>query len=102
MAKNEEPSMEERMARLRLPRGKEVFGLVEKTHGSGHLSVRCKDGHTRICRIPGKMHKRTWIREGDVVIVEPWVVQSDEKADVVYRYTQTQVKWLSRKGIWNE
>ncbi|KXB09697.1 hypothetical protein AKJ35_00135 [candidate division MSBL1 archaeon SCGC-AAA833F18] len=90
------------MARLRLPKDNEVLGLVEKTLGSGHLRVRCKDGHTRMCRIPGRMRKRTWIREGDVVIVEPWQVQSDEKADIVYRYTRTQVKWLSQKGIWNE
>ncbi|KXB02539.1 hypothetical protein AKJ44_00030 [candidate division MSBL1 archaeon SCGC-AAA261F17] len=90
------------MARLRLPKDNEVLGLVEKTFGSGHLRVRCKDGLTRMCRIPGRMRKRTWIREGDVVIVEPWQVQSDEKADIVYRYTRTQVKWLSQKGIWNE
>lgn len=102
MAKDEELSLEEKMARLRLPKDNEVLGLVEKTLGSGHLRVRCKDGHTRMCRIPGRMRKRTWIREGDVVIVEPWQVQSDEKADIAYRYTRTQVKWLSQKGIWNE
>ena len=28
------------------------------------VMVKCQDGHTRICRIRGKMKRRTWIREG--------------------------------------
>ncbi|KXB01554.1 translation initiation factor 1A [candidate division MSBL1 archaeon SCGC-AAA259O05] len=102
MAKDEEPSLEDRIARLRLPRNDEVFGVVEKALGSGHMKVRCEDGNTRICRIPGKMQKRVWIREDDVVIVDPWQVQSDEKGDIVYRYNQTQLGWLRKEGIWEE
>lgn len=102
MAEEEEKSLEERISSLRIPRDDEVFGVVEKSMGSGHMKVRCKDGNTRTCRIPGKLHKRVWIREGDVVIVEPWQVESDEKGDIVYRYTQTQVGWLKRAGIWDE
>lgn len=100
MAKDKEPSLEERIASLRLPRNDEVFGIVEGAMGAGHMKVKCKDGHTRTCRIPGRLRKRVWIREGDVVIVKPWQVQSDEKADIVYRYTQTQLTWLKREGIW--
>lgn len=102
MAKDEEPSLKERIASLRLPRNDEVFGVVEKAMGSGHMKVRCKDGNTRTCRIPGRMRKRVWIREDDVVIIEPWQVQSDEKGDIVYRYTQTQLGWLRKEGIWEE
>jgi hypothetical protein len=29
------------------------------------------------------------------------MVQSEEKGDVVYRYTRTQVEWLRRKGLWS-
>ena len=100
MAKDEEPSLEERISSLRRPRKNEVFGVVEDAMGSGHMKVRCKDGYTRTCRIPGRLRKRVWIREGDVVIVEPWQVQSDEKGDIVYRYTQTQLGWLKKAGIW--
>ena len=31
-----------------------------------------------------------WIKEGDLLKVEPWVVQSEHKCDVKYRYTKTQ------------
>lgn len=102
MTDEEELSLEEKIARLRLPKGNEVFGIVEKTLGSNHLKVRCKDGNVRTCRIPGKMRKRVWIREGDLVIVGPWKVQSDERGDIVHRYTRTQVRWLSKKGLWKE
>ena len=62
------------------------------------IKVRCADGNIRMTRIPGKMKKRIWIREGDVVLVKPWDFQSDQKADVIWRYTRTESNWLERKG----
>jgi len=53
-----------------------------------------------MCRIRGKMKKRTWIREGDTVIVVPWSFQ-DVKGDVTWRYTGPQVNWLERKGFFD-
>ncbi len=76
----------------------EMFGVVEKLAGASHVNVLCEDGFTRNTRIPGKMKKRMWIREGDLVIVKPWQFQT-EKADVVYRYTQTQANYLSRSNV---
>jgi len=86
--------------RVRVPRerDREVLGTVERLLGANRLKVRCMDGKVRLARIPGKMKKRIWIREGDVVIVVPWSFQ-DEKADVVWRYTFPQVGWLQRKGF---
>ncbi len=75
-----------------------MFGIVEKLSGASRLNVMCEDGFTRSSRIPGKMKKRMWIREGDLVIVKPWPFQN-EKADVVYRYTQTQANYLSRNRL---
>lgn len=75
-----------------------MFGVVEKLSGASRLLVMCEDGFTRNARIPGKMKKRMWIREGDLVIVKPWDFQK-EKADVEYRYTQTQASYLSRNNL---
>ena len=74
-----------------------MLGIVEALLGANHIKVRCLDGKTRMARIPGKLKKRIWIREGDVVIVVPWEFQ-DEKADVIWRYTNPQVEWLEEKG----
>ena len=75
-----------------------MFGIVEKLSGASRLMVMCEDGFTRSSRIPGKMRKRMWIRENDLVVVKPWEFQN-EKGDVVYRYTQTQASYLSRNKL---
>ncbi|MHB8395736.1 MAG: translation initiation factor eIF-1A [Thermoplasmataceae archaeon] len=86
--------------RVILPNRKkgEMFGIVEKLSGASRLMVMCEDGFTRSSRIPGKMRKRMWIRENDLVVVKPWEFQN-EKGDVVYRYTQTQASYLSRNKL---
>lgn len=84
--------------RVRSPRKGEIPGLVEQIMGHGKLRVRCADEKMRLCRIPGKMKKRIWIREGDVVLIKPWAFQTGEKADVVWRYTRTEANWLERRG----
>ena len=85
--------------RVRSPRRGEIPGVVEQILGHGKLKVRCNDKQSRLCRIPGKMKKRIWIREGDVVLVKPWDFQSDEKADVIWRYTRTEANYLERRGF---
>ena len=62
----------------RLPEDYEVFGIAEKLLGYDRILVRCFDGFTRLCRIRGKMKRRTWIRINDVVLVSPWDFQSDK------------------------
>jgi hypothetical protein len=44
------------------------------------------------------MRRRQWVREGDLIVVQPWDFQ-DEKANVCMRYTKTQSLYLSRKGV---
>ncbi|RLI81201.1 MAG: translation initiation factor eIF-1A [Archaeoglobales archaeon] len=89
----------EEVIRVRLPdrSRREMFGIVTTMLGGGHVKVKCEDGKERLGRIPGKLRKKIWIREGDVVVVVPWSFQ-DEKCDVIWRYTNPQVEWLERKG----
>jgi translation initiation factor 1A len=98
--RGQEGDAENVITRVRLPhkQDREMFGYVESLLGSNRIKVRGLDGVTRMARIPGKMKKRIWIREGDVVIIVPWDFQK-EKADVIWRYTGPQVDWLQRKGF---
>ncbi len=82
-----------------MPRGGEVLGIVEQTLGASRMLVRCKDSKTRVCRIPGKIKRRIWVKEGDVVIVKPWSVQGEEKGDIIWRYTRPQVDRLVNQGL---
>lgn len=100
MAKDVEPTQEEiEISRTRIPRNNEILGTVEIMLGGDKMRVKCNDGNTRICRIPGKLRKRVWIRVGDLVLVEPWSTQSNERADIIFRYTSTQANWLRRKNF---
>jgi translation initiation factor 1A len=77
----------------------EVLGVVVKLLGFDRILVKCQDGKERLCRIRGKMKRRVWIRDGDIVIVSPWDFQSDKRGDVTWRYTHAQAENLRRKGI---
>lgn len=85
--------------KTRIPRREdlELFGLVMQLHGTDQIKVLAEDGVERMCRIPGKMKKRVWIRENDIVIIRLWDFQPI-KADIVWRYTGNQVEHLKRKG----
>jgi translation initiation factor 1A len=86
------------VVRVRLPRGNQTIGYVESRLGGGRMRVRCFDGFTRVCRIPGSKKRGLWVRDGDYVIVIPWEYGGDEKGDVVYKYRGAQVNWLKKNG----
>ena len=92
------PTEEEEAARLRLPRNNEVLGIVEQRLGASKMKVRCFDSKERITRIPGRLKRKLWVREGDIVLVEPWEFGGDEKGDIIFKYKPVQVKLLQQKG----
>jgi translation initiation factor 1A len=83
------------------PSKNDILGVAQKMLGFDRVMVKCQDGNNRICRIRGKMKRRTWIREGDIVLVSPWDFQGDERGEIFWRYTQSQVDELKQKGILN-
>ena len=89
---------EEEIKDMMLPSANDVLGVATKMLGYDRIMVKCQDGHERLCRIRGKMKRRTWVRQGDIVLVSPWDVQSDKRGDVFWRYTRAQAAWLRDKG----
>lgn len=99
---NEEEHHEEgtdEVVRVRLPRDREVLGIVEQRLGASKMRVRCMDGKLRICSIPGSKKKNLWIREGDTVLVNPWELSKDTKGDVIYKYKPNQALVLKKRGL---
>ena len=86
--------------RVNLPNKKinEMFAIADQILGGRRVRAVCEDGESRLARIPVMMRRRQWVREGDLVIVQPWDFQ-DSRADVRMRYTKTQSIYLSRKGV---
>ncbi len=93
---------EQEIFRVKLPRGKETLGILDQRLGGSRMRVRCLDGKTRICRVPGRLKKKLWVREGDVLLIEPWQLGGDDKGDVIYKYRPNQVDWLKKNGYLKE
>lgn len=89
---------EEELSEMVLPVANDVLGVAVKLLGYDRVLVKCQDGHERLCRIRGKMKRRVWIREGDIVLVSPWDFQSDKRGDIFWRYKRSQAEWLRKKG----
>ena len=64
------------------PKG-EMFAVAETFQGGSRLQLICEDGERRMGRIPGKLRRRMWVRENDLLIVVPWSFQ-DSKACLLY------------------
>jgi len=88
---------EQELNTLVLPSPNDVLGVAIKLLGFDRVLVKCQDGHERLCRIRGKMKRRVWIREGDVVLVSPWDFQTDKRGDLIWRYTRAQAEQLRRE-----
>jgi len=84
--------------RVRIPKGKEIIGIIAQRCGGSRMLVSCMDGKSRNCKVPGRLRRGMWLREGDVVIVEPWEFD-DDKAYIMYKYTPNQVRKLKEKGM---
>ncbi len=90
----------EEVGRLPLPRRNrgEIFGVASQLLGAARIRVMCEDSVSRMGRITGKMKKKMWIREGDLLILRPWGFQ-EGKADILFRYSRTQATYLARKNL---
>jgi translation initiation factor 1A len=86
------------LQKMLLPSANDVLGVATRVLGAERFLVKCQDGKERLCRIRGKMKKRAWVREGDVVLVSPWDFQFDKRGDIFWRYRKNQTEWLRGHG----
>jgi translation initiation factor 1A len=89
---------ESALKEIRLPEEGELFGRVLKMMGGENVMIKCDDNVTRRGRIRGKLKRRVWIRDNDIVIIAPWDFNENERGDIVWRFTLPQVEWLKDNG----
>lgn len=89
---------ESQLREIKLPQEGELLGRVVKLLGSDHIMVKCTDGKTRMGRIRGKLKRKIWIRDNDIVILAPWDFKQDERGDIIWRFTLSQMDWLKSNG----
>ncbi len=86
------------VSRARVPQKGQVLGRVEQRYGGAKMLVKCSDGKDRNCRVPGRMKRKLWLREGNIVLIEPWEFEGDTRGDVIFKYTPAETEWLRRSG----
>lgn len=89
---------EETFTRARLPRGKEVIGVVSQRLGGNRMEIRTSSGKMMNCRVPGRFKRSMWLKIRDVVLVEPWKYDST-KGDVIFKYNSSAINQLRKKGL---
>ncbi|THH04002.1 hypothetical protein EW145_g5837 [Phellinidium pouzarii] len=73
------------------------YAQVIKMLGNGRLEAQCFDGEKRLAHIRGKMRKKVWINQGDIVLLSLREFQ-DDKADVIAKYTPDEARNLKAYG----
>lgn len=98
MGKRKVFTEEEISKTLVTPGPNQLIGKVIGLLGSGWAVVLCQDEKTRRCRVRGKLRRRIWVKNNDIVLVEPWQFQEDH-GEILFRYTGGQVDYLISKEI---
>ena len=65
--------------------------------GNGRLEAMCFDGNKRLAHIRGKLRKKVWINQGDIILLSLRDYQ-DEKGDVILKYTADEARSLKAYG----
>lgn len=65
--------------------------------GNGRLEAMCFDGEKRLAHIRGKMRKKVWINNGDIILLSLREFE-DGKADVIQKYTPDEARSLKQHG----
>ena len=99
MKKNSKKSGQNFTKKTRLHTIEEQFAVVIEMSGGSRLRATCEDGKTRMVRIGGKLKKRMWVRDNDLILIKPWPIQGDQKADLVHRYLPTERNWVIKRNI---
>ncbi|KAI9475713.1 MAG: eukaryotic translation initiation factor 1A, Y-chromosomal [Benjaminiella poitrasii] len=73
------------------------YAQVTKMLGNGRVEAQCFDGVKRLALIRGKLRKKVWINQGDIVLLSLRDFQ-DEKADVIQRYNPDEARQLKSYG----
>jgi len=77
------------------------YAQVTKMLGNGRLEAMCFDGVKRLCHIRGKLRKKVWINQSDIVLVGLRDYQ-DAKADVILKYSSDEARNLKSYGEFPE
>merc|ERR1712087_453702 len=96
-AKRAKGSTEKVKKELEFKEDGQEYGQVQRMLGNGRCEVMCFDNVKRLCHIRGKMRKKVWVNQSDIVLVSLRDFQ-DEKGDIIVKYTSDEARNLKTYG----
>ena len=84
----------------------QLYGQVSKTLGAGRFKVTCFELDLKndfilsekICHVCGKMRKRVWINENDIILISTREFTKD-KGDIIHKYTNDEARTLKKQKL---
>lgn len=73
------------------------YAQITKMLGNARLEVSCFDGNKRMGHIRGKLRKKVWMGQGDIILVSLREFQ-DDQCDVVHKYNSDEARTLKNVG----
>lgn len=75
----------------------QCYAFVTGAKGDGRFDIYCGDDRQRTGTVRGKLWKRSWIRQSDVVLASLRDFQED-RADIIHQYSREEARQLIEKG----
>jgi len=97
MATHKKRTKQQGHTELVLKEDGQEYAKVISLVGEGRLIAQCMDGIERLCHIRGALKKKVWILKDDMILISLRDFQ-DEKADVLVKYTEQEVRTLRSMG----
>ncbi|ODV95615.1 hypothetical protein PACTADRAFT_42224, partial [Pachysolen tannophilus NRRL Y-2460] len=73
------------------------YAQITKMLGNGRVEATCFDGVKRMAHIRGKLRKKVWMSQGDIILVSLRDFQ-DDQCDVVHKYNLDEARTLKTMG----
>jgi len=65
-----------------LPSWTDVLGVVVKVLGANRIMINYHDDKQKLNRFRGKLKRRVWLKDGDIVVFSPSNFQTGSKGDI--------------------
>ena len=94
--RNKNTIMENKNTRFKDENESQEYAQITKALGNCRFEVLCFDGKSRLATMCGKMRKRVFVNQGDLILVSlrDW---QDSKCDIIDKYNTNDVQKLKQQ-----
>ena len=95
--RNKNVIQENKNTRFKDENESQEYAQITKALGNCRFEVLCFDGKNRLATMCGKMRKRVFVNQNDLILVSlrEW---QDSKCDIIDKYTENDVQKLKQGG----